>query len=133
VLTAEGWAYYDFSIGQSQENVCTHKHVTGRFLVSTNKEYTARTRIKAEVMYGILFTYPITSWEHEYTYGWDTKKQDFDVGLKGAFGDGPGWFFPIVTVSVEDQGSDQLNHEFFKKAVDKVLIDWYYYDYKEPE
>jgi hypothetical protein len=127
----DGWAIYSYNPGASYSNVCTHKHITGYFKIGIYSEFMAKVKVNAEIVYGILFTYPITEWHSdEQIITWE-KKADFNFGIKGSFGEGPGWYFPTLTVLVEYQGDVELTHAFFRQAITEIAIYSECYKYKE--
>lgn len=131
IATKEGWAYYEFAIDQSVENVCPDKHITGSFELWVHSDAADKIKQTAEIMYGILYTHPIASWE--VFYGdiiSDKRTGKFDFGIKHLFGEEAGWFFPTMTIIVEDQGDVELTHSFLKSNVSYVSITCSYYRMK---
>ena len=129
--TEEGYAYYSFS-NPSLEHVCALKHIKGKFYYFAVPEHADEIEVSAEVVYGILFTYPIGaySWKGE-SFGESVLVEtEYDFGIKHVYGEDPGWFMPIMTISILDQGSVEANHELFRNAILEVGLRWEYYAWK---
>lgn len=62
------------------------------------------------------------------TYLWNAV---VDVGLKAAFGDDPAHYSPVITISFPEQGSEELNEQFFIDNIQRVKFYWKHYAWKD--
>lgn len=125
-----GWAFYTYTLS-SVEDVCAHVHVNVEFRIQTWAEYGTDMTYEAEVMYGILYTYQVKDWNSDDVGNelFMTAKANF--GMSFLYGDEPGYFFPILTIKVRDQGSPEANHSFFSEAIVSIEILSDYYRWKD--
>lgn len=121
VYIEEGKAIYTYSI-PSVSDVCTHKHISGSFIIYFLPDAGGQISKTAEVVYGILHTYPINDWSYGGSGGEHYVRADFDFGINHLYGDEPGWFFPMLYIGIDDQGSDENNHILFNELITKVSI-----------
>ena len=123
-----GLAIYEYAI-ELIDNVCAYQHIKGKFEVE--KYINTSLIYHAEVVYGVLYTYPITDWTlNEYSdAGLATGK--FEFGMKSLYGDEPGWFLPMIRIYFGESGSLEETHEAFKERINYVLIEYEYYQWKD--
>jgi len=121
-----GWAVYTYSV-PSVDDVCAHKHVSILFFITVKDGYGADVLYEAEVMYGILYTYPVKTWEGYQGSYMGTA----NFGMSFLYGDDPGYFFPLMTVKVRDQGDPNANYGFFLEAIEAIHIEYKYYKWKD--
>jgi hypothetical protein len=124
------FAIYEYAI-ELIDNVCAHQHIKGTFEV---EKYLYTSLIyQAEVVYGVMFTYPIGSdlWTlNEYgDAGLATAK--FEFGMKNVYGDDPGWFLPMIKIFFPASDSLEETHKAFKERINYVLIEYEYYQWKD--
>jgi hypothetical protein len=112
------------------EDICAHNHIKGSFLVDLLPGNTTEVEIVAEILYGVLYTYPINELEWVINPGADyvTKEAKFNFGMKFLYGDEPGYAFPILKISFQDQGSESENEGFF---LDHVIGVWIKVEYDQ--
>lgn len=126
-----GYAYYDYS-AKLVSDVCAYKHVTGTISIGIYNDYKELVDYSAEVVYGVLYAYPIDVWEaSEFTYYGTKYEGEYEFGMKHLYEDEPGWFLPTVTILIKDQGTPEKNHELFQKAIGLVHYRYKYYKIRE--
>ena len=126
----EGYACYDYSAGLI-EDVCAYKHVNGTFNIGINQNYSSVILYSCEVTYGILYAYPVMDFDvFEYDPPHIMYKGYYEFGMQHLYENEPGWFLPVCTVMIRDQGSTEENNEMFRNAIDVVSIEYAYYKYK---
>ncbi len=132
--TDNGWAFYSFSI-PTIENVCALKHVRVGFDISYDPSHGDDILYEAEVMYGVLYTYPaVTQWNampSSTIPGYVTSWWWAEFGMKFLYGEDPGWMFPIMTIMIRDQGTIEANHHFFSENIKWISISPEYYKWKD--
>lgn len=127
----DGKAVYSYIL-PTKEKVCAHKHLSGSFSISIRPDYVDQVTQTAEVVYGFLYSYPITKWDA----GVDELNNTvwistYNFGIKHVYGDEPGWFFPVFYVGFEDQGSEELNNDYFENAVRFIKFWIIYFEWKD--
>jgi len=127
----DGYYVYEYSPG-SIDDVCPHKHITGSIEFCLDPSHGTNVMYSAEVVYGILFTYPILEWDQDdYTEPYSLYTGNFEFGMKSVYGDSPGWFLPIVRIYILNQGSDQATHFMMINVINHIKLRYNYYEYKE--
>lgn len=126
----EGKAVYSYSV-PTVFDVCTHKHLNGWISVHVKKSFSETITFSAEILYRVIFIYYPGPWE--YTGSGDELEYmaSIDCGMNDVFGDDPGHFFPIINISIPDQGSETDNNKYFEDAVTYVSIVITYYEYRD--
>jgi hypothetical protein len=84
-------------------------------------------------LYGVLYVAPVSDWSSTDDVPGEstTRLGSVTVGMKFLYEDDPGYAFPILTLGIKDQGSEQLNHDYFKLVINKVAITMIYWKWKE--
>lgn len=116
-----GWAFYTYTLS-SAEDVCAHEHINVEFRIQTWAEFGTDITYEAEVMYGILYTYPVMNWNSDNVGNELLMFAKVNFGMSFLYGDEPGYFYPILTIKVRDQGSPEANHAFFSEAIVSLEI-----------
>lgn len=131
VYEEEGFYIYEYSV-VTIEDVCAYNHVAGTINIGRHYLWAQEAQFEAEVVYGIFFTYPILEWESE-TYGTEhtNYKGTFEFGMKHVYGNDPGWFLPVIRLSVWYQGSDEETHQSVEDAIDYINLVYTYYMWKD--
>jgi len=131
VYVEEGFYVYDYSPAVT-EDVCAYRHVAGTVRIGMHHLYIQEVLYEAEVVYGVLFTYPILEWDSE-AYGSDhiQYKGTFEFGMKHVYGDEPGWFLPVIRIFVWDQGTAEDTHEVLRTAIDYINLVYTYYEWQD--
>jgi hypothetical protein len=126
----EGKAIYSYSV-PTVFDVCTHKHLTGWMSVHVKKSYFGNVTFAAEILYRVVFIYYPGPWEYTGSDDVYEYMATIDCGMNDVFGDDPGHFFPIINISLPDQGSEADNNKYFEDAVKYVSIVIAYYEYQD--
>jgi len=126
----DGWAYYSFHLGPV-EDICAHQHVWGTYEILYDRTYAQDVRFEAEVMYGVLFTHPITKWEMFSSDISFTRKANYEFGMKYPYGDSKGYAFPYLSVGIKNQGFEEDNHRFLKELIWNIKLEFNYYKWKD--
>jgi hypothetical protein len=114
------------------EDVCAHNHIVGQIDISINKNYSSIFFYECEVVYGVLFTYPLMDWNsHELDEDNIVYTSIFEFGMKNVYGDDPGWFMPIVRINIKNQGSEEENHALMESTMNRIRIQCQYYKWKD--
>lgn len=111
-------------------DVCAHKHVNVKFGIyeyyPSNEDFEFHGRVD-----WLLYTAEVSGWEGSTGEGevyWDAN---LEVGLLSAFGDEPGMYSPVITISFPDQGSEELNEEYFRSKILRLKWLWEHFAWKE--
>ena len=114
-----------FFIAAKIANICTKSHVKVSYIAATNDiTQPLPLKIFGEAFWSsyddelILFT---GTPQPRYGYG-----GDMEIGLKQAFGDGPGDIELFLTVEFPKQASLEEDINYFKKHISNVSINCYY-------
>ena len=118
----------------SQENVCPHEHLNITLEIITCKEPDPFIGARADIMYGILFNYPVEKeiWTKTSDANYNYIKATINFGIKGSFGDDPGWYSIFVDIVVQNSNSCDFAAERFINNIYMIKIEWEHYEYKEP-
>jgi hypothetical protein len=130
VAVEEGKAIYTFSV-PTIFNICTHKHLEGYFYIQVKKSYADKVTFAAEIIYRVVFIYYVGPWEYSGVDENYEYEASIDLGMNDVFGEDPGHFFPIINISIPDQGSAAANNAYFENAIYNIRISVRYYDWKD--
>ena len=128
-----GVSTYSFS-APSQENICPHEHLNITFEIVFHKSLDInRFALGADIMYGILFNYPVQeeSWKYSTDANYQYLKANVNFGIKGSFGDDPGWYRIFLDLFIIGSGGCDNGTVLFIDNVYMIKIGWEHYEYKD--
>ena len=118
----------------SQENVCPHEHLNITIEIIFHKSLEInRFAAGADIMYGILFNYPVQeeSWKYSSDANYQYLKANVNFGIKGSFGDDPGWYRIFLDIFIIGTAGCEDGAKYFIDNVYMIKIGWEHYEYKD--
>lgn len=127
-----GISTFSFS-APSQENVCPHKHLNITIEIIFQKSLDIyHFAASADIMYGILFNYPVVEevWKYSSDSNYQYLKATVNFGIKGSFGDDPGWYRIFLDIFIMGTDGCEDGAKQFIDNVYMIKINWEHNQYK---